>query len=71
MNWLFTKKQISSEEYLELKQTLGEQRIKLIDLELELALILRKLKFKYKINSKSLKDDETETIKGSVLLPEA
>ena len=71
MNWIWRNRKIKSDEYILLEGALSSLKLRFTDLELELALILKKLKFKYKITKRDLKDDEeTEDIKGSVLLPE-
>lgn len=74
MNWIWRKRNIQSEEYLDLLKELSSQKLKLTDLELELALILKKLKFKYKITKRDLaeddKKDEPEDIYNGMLIRE-
>jgi len=64
------KKNLDTREYLELKKDLGALRIETQSLKLELDLILSKLKFKYKITKRDLKEEQSEDLNNSVLLPD-
>jgi len=66
----FQKKNLDTREYLELKKDLGALRIETQSLKLELDLILSKLKFKYKITKRDLKEEQSEDLNNSVLLPD-
>lgn len=69
MVWLFSKKPLQSDEYLELKGDIQKLRREVESLNLDLQLYARKLKA-----AKGLKDNSekegTETYKNNVLLPE-
>ena len=74
MSWNWRKKDnnfVSQSCFNDLMQNVSNMKLQIRELELELALILKKLKFKYKITKRDLKEEEeTEDIKGQVLLPE-
>lgn len=62
---LWRRKDINTEEYLELKKALESLRISFEGLKLEFDLIRKKLRIK-----KNLDEPEKKDLKDSVLLPE-
>jgi hypothetical protein len=62
----FSKKTLSSSEYLELKKLYETLRIEIESLEIDLQLYKKKLLIKRGISQ----EDENEKYKNSVLLPE-
>lgn len=68
MFWKKKKIKIDSEEYIELKTYLDKIRLQVSSLELDLQLYIRKLKASKGL-SKEQKEDETENINKSPILP--
>lgn len=62
----FKKTKIETKEYLELKKEIDKLRIGIETLDIEVKLYKNKLRTRAKIN----KDEETQNINNSVLLPE-
>jgi ribosomal protein L1 len=63
---LFFHKKIETKEYLELKKEIDKLRIAIETLDIEVKLYKNKLRTRAKID----KDEETQNINNSVLLPE-
>lgn len=63
---IFTKKNIETKEYLELKKEIDKLKIAIETLDIEVKLYKNKLRSRAKID----KDEETQNINNSVLLPE-
>ena len=63
---MFWNKKIKTEEYLELKKEIDKLRIAIETLDIEVKLYKNKLKSRARID----KDEETQNINNSVLLPE-
>lgn len=62
----FKKTKIETKEYLELKKEIDKLRIAIETLDIEVKLYKNKLRTRAKID----KDEETQNINNSVLLPE-
>jgi ribosomal protein L1 len=63
---MFWNKKIETKEYLELKKEIDKLRIAIETLDIEVKLYKNKLRTRAKID----KDEETQNINNSVLLPE-